>query len=91
MVERVKRWLAEGKEVRILTARVARGFDLQAQNWLEIRDWCRQVFGRTLIITSEKDPHMTELWDDRAVQVIRNKGVSVEERFEQLLKEFPSV
>lgn len=75
MVERVKRWLAEGKNVRILTARVARGFDPKAENYIAVSNWTKETFGEYLHVTSEKDPNMIELWDDRAVQVIPNTGL----------------
>lgn len=69
MVERVKRWLAEGREVRVFTARA---YDLVA---LEvIQEWCRNHIGIELEVTCEKDPDMIELWDDRVVAVERNTG-----------------
>lgn len=74
MVERVKGWLAEGKEVRIVTARVARGFDPRADQWAAVTAWTKKHLGQYLSVTSEKDPDMIELWDDRAVAVERNKG-----------------
>lgn len=88
MVERVKRWLAEGKEVRIVTARVARGWDPRADNWRATSQWTVDTFGQQLEVTAEKDPDMIELWDDRAVQVIRNTGVSVEERVQDIMDKF---
>lgn len=74
MVERVKKWLAEGKDVRIFTARAAvysseRGIILH-----EIVDWCKEHIGKALPITHVKDFEMIELWDDRCVQVIPNTG-----------------
>lgn len=82
MVERVKRWLAEGREVRIFTARVAvpeperrlaRGF---------IVDWCRIHIGVALEVTNVKDFGMVELWDDRAVSVGLNTGMRLDGRTE---------
>jgi hypothetical protein len=80
MVERVKAWLAEGKEVRIFTARMSgdsrddiRRFRIETL----IGDWCKQHIGRRLRATNEKDYGMVELWDDRAVQVIPNTGTPV--------------
>ncbi len=75
MVERVKRWLAQGRDVRILTARLY-GPDAEQQRRL-IQDWCRKYIGRVLPITNQKDPAMAELWDDRAIQVARNTGEPV--------------
>ena len=81
MVERVKRWLCLGMDVRIVTARVAevdgitdgpRGVEKQRRL---IRAWCLQHLGAELPITAAKDYHMRELWDDRVVQVFPNTGI----------------
>ncbi|MGD8869008.1 MAG: hypothetical protein PVI01_15370 [Gemmatimonadales bacterium] len=77
MVRRVKRWLKEGREVRIVTARVAMPHQRGRQEEL-IEAWCRKVFDRTLPVTHCKDYGMVELWDDRAVQVRMNTGEPVE-------------
>lgn len=81
MVNRVKKWLSEGKEVRVMTARAAgpfmniNGEDIGEDAALkEVRDWCEEHIGRQLPITCKKDYQMIELWDDRAVQVIPNTG-----------------
>lgn len=71
MVERVKNWLAEGREVRIFTARVFTG-DLLAIKAIEA--WCQEHIGTVLKVTSVKDFGMIELWDDRAVRVVPNTG-----------------
>lgn len=76
MVERVKKWLAEGKEVRIFTARVWAG---KSKNDAEearraIEAWTKEHLGRVLPITSEKDFGMVELYDDRCRQVETNTG-----------------
>lgn len=78
MVERVKRWLAAGIEVRIVTARVNEPDEkaLHQQIWF-LSDWCTQVFGRVLPLTCSKDYQMYQLWDDRAVQVIKDTGERV--------------
>lgn len=70
MLERVKQWLAEGKEVRIFTARAYQ--DLRALK--PIYEWCEKHIGQRLRVTCEKDLKMYELWDDRAVCVERNTG-----------------
>jgi hypothetical protein len=75
MVKRVHDWLGRGTEVKILTARVARVINSRAENELAIKRWCLQHIGTVLDVTSEKDPAMIELWDDRAVRVVRNTGV----------------
>lgn len=77
MVERVKRWLAEGREVRIFTARVSgpRANELEVKESIEaIQAWCVKHLGRLMPITCVKDYGMIELWDDRCVQVEQNTG-----------------
>jgi len=79
MVARVKAWLAEGKEVRIFTARVAVADGNRATSSVDairasIQNWCRIHIGALLDITCTKDYGMIELWDDRCVQVIPNTG-----------------
>lgn len=85
MVERVKRWLAEGKDVRIFTARIAVVWHADMairqtrrrhalMSHAAIEKWCVKHIGCILPITNVKDQHMHELWDDRAVRVIFNTG-----------------
>ncbi len=76
MVERVKAWLAEGIDVRIVTARV--GFQ---RNMVDIGTarmtigiWCKEHLGQVLPVTCEKDYDMIQLWDDRCVTVEKNTG-----------------
>ena len=91
MYQRVVRWLAEGKDVRIFTARVAYANDKcyvsgkeftredivrVIQNWRELHGLPR------LPVTHEKDFRMIELWDDRAVQVIPNTGRTIADELE---------
>lgn len=76
MVARVKRWLAEGWEVRIFTARVtpSRPPDELRVVARVIQLWCEEHIGRSLAVTACKDYDMVELWDDRAVAVERDTG-----------------
>lgn len=83
MVERVKRWLEEGKDVRIFTARVYPGLgfeDRVPQISAAISVWCWEHIGRPLPVTCTKDYEMLELWDDRAVQVVPNTGLRADGR-----------
>ncbi len=73
MVERVKRWLAEGRLVKILTARVSVPEEAVGQR-LMVQGWCYQHIGTALEVTCSKDYSMIELWDDRAVSVERDTG-----------------
>ena len=85
MMERVKAWLADGKDVRIFTARVGTKEDTEvciisgdtftrAMMIYELQNWCLEHIGQTLPLTATKDKFMVELWDDRAVQVVPNTG-----------------
>lgn len=86
MMERVRAWLDEGREVRIFTARVCEprmggDGDGSAQaarehilRWLWEHDLI--VDGEPLAVTNIKDFAMLELWDDRAVQVEINTGLA---------------
>lgn len=71
MLERVKAWVAEGKDVRIFTARVHNG---ESSVITLIEQWCLQHLGLVLPITCRKDYGMICLYDDRCVQVERNTG-----------------
>jgi len=74
MVARVKRWLENGQEVRILTARASHNTE---EYLAPVRAWCLEHLGCELPIVAAKDHDMIEFWDDRAVQVIPNLGVSL--------------
>ena len=65
MVRKVKKWLYDGVEVRIFTARAPHP---------AIRKWCKEHLGEVLKITNTKDSGMIALYDDRAVGVERNSG-----------------
>lgn len=79
MVERVKSWLADLREVRIVTARVSPEWDDQAYQTKIIKAWCLEHLGRELKVQCHKDGSMVELWDDRAVGVVANEGVRQDE------------
>lgn len=78
MVDRVKKWLADGVDVRIFTARVNEEFlgeaDAVEPIIAAIKAWCLTHIGYELPITYKKDFGMIELWDDRCVQVEPNTG-----------------
>lgn len=75
MVARVRKWLDDGKEVKIFTARVAeKNPRLLAPIIAAIEKWSRAHIGETLEITCIKDSDAKEIWDDRAVRVTRNSG-----------------
>lgn len=80
MVNRVKIWLGEGKQVRIFTARVS---DQDLYIIEAIEKWCLEHVGKILPITNVKDYAMIELWDDRAVQVIPNTGTPLRDALQE--------
>ncbi len=65
----VRAQLAEGKDVRIFTARLC---NKGARKY--IRRWCKTFLGKALPITNKKDRYMIELYDDRAFHVVPNEG-----------------
>lgn len=75
MVNRVRRWISEGREVRIFTARVAQGevHEIAHQRRM-IEDWSERIVGKRLVVTCIKDFQMDELYDDRCVAVEPNTG-----------------
>lgn len=72
MVARVRRMIANGKEVRVMTARAAG--DERHENIAEIAEWVKEHIGTPLEVTSVKDFQMVELFDDRATEVEANTG-----------------
>ena len=83
MLFRVRKWLADGKKVKIMTARVGKSPGKRSmggtasyikEQHILIDSWCMEHFDQTLEITCEKDFRMSALWDDRAIQVIENTG-----------------
>jgi len=82
MCDRVRKWLEDGKTVKIFTARVyAIGMkllngEIQTEEMIKgpIEEFCMKEFGQILEITNVKDFGMIELWDDRCVEVVPNTG-----------------
>lgn len=72
MIDRVKKMLAEGKDVRVFTARIS-GPNQETER-KAINTFCQANFGRKLPMTDKKDDHMLEMYDDRARQVEPNTG-----------------
>lgn len=90
MAIRVRKWLAEGKQVKIFTARVDGGVAALEAGLAEgamfqdvervkniIQDWTEKHFGVRLPVTNQKDWGMIELWDDRCVQMVPNTGLTI--------------
>jgi hypothetical protein len=78
MVARVQWHLAQGHNVRILTARLDERNDEPREVTIQrIQDWCEEHIGVRLEVTDKKDFDMILLYDDRARQVIANTGIIV--------------
>lgn len=88
MVARIKEWWDEGIEVRIVTARVAECGERNADGIADdaafassqrklIQAWCIKHLGFALKVTASKDFGMIQLWDDRAIQVQTNTGLTL--------------
>ena len=75
MLTRVQKWIAEGKTVKIFTARAS-----SPRQVVAIKKWLAQHQLPDLEVTNAKDLRMVELWDDRCVQVTTNSGEPVNSR-----------
>lgn len=81
MLDRVRRWVASGIDVRVFTARVGRVHSESESERNDgylakqhIEEWLIKHLGQKLPVTCVKDFGMIELWDDRCVRVIVNTG-----------------
>lgn len=72
MLNRVRAWRAAGITVKLFTARAAHPELIQG-----VRDWLFLHDLQDMEITNAKDSDMVEMWDDRAVAVVRNTGVAI--------------
>ena len=71
MVLSIKRGLELGHQFKIFTARVCNG----EKAIKIIQDWLEEKAGLPrLDCTNIKDFNMIELWDDRAIRIIKNTG-----------------
>lgn len=80
MVKRVRGWLEKGHDVRIFTARVS--FKDEGKNeeiTKAIQEWCLRYVGKALPVTCVKDYACVQIWDDKAIRVIKNTGYSEDE------------
>jgi hypothetical protein len=75
MLDRVKRWVGEGQQVVIFTARA----DNEAIK-TKIQDWLEEQGLPRLMVTNIKRPDFVRQYDDRAVAVAPNKGTLLTER-----------
>lgn len=78
MMDRVRKWMCDGHNVAIVTARMS--VPEQREQVREVLEaWMVEHIGMVIPVTHQKDFGMVELWDDRAVQVLPNTGVPISE------------
>jgi hypothetical protein len=70
MMRRVQQWLAKGLRVKIMTARAG-----DPEGAAATQAWLKAHGLPELEVTDKKDFGMIELWDDRAIQVVQNRGI----------------
>ena len=94
MLERVRRHIENGDEVRIFTARVATfpGMSDESAKMIEeertkIQDWAQKYLGVRLQVTCQKDYACILIYDDRARQVEPNTGKLIEDLYKTLEQE----
>jgi len=73
MLNRLKKWIGEGKTVKIFTARAS-----SPRQVTMVKKWLLRHGLPDLEVTNVKDLRMIELWDDRCVQVMTNVGEPVD-------------
>ena len=73
MLNRLRKWIAEGKTVKIFTARASSPGQV-----VLIKKWLASYGLPDLEVTNVKDLQMVELWDDRCVQVMTNLGEPID-------------
>lgn len=90
MLARVQGWVKADQRVKIFTARVSfeegvckhTGVYFTKDMMIEvIQDWLEYNGLPRLEVTATKDLNMSELWDDRAVQVMPNTGLTFDQYF----------
>lgn len=69
MLDRVKKWLAEGQKVVIFTARAHDPAAIPP-----IKAWLKKHLGQELPVTNIKRPEFQRIYDDRAEKVEKNTG-----------------
>ncbi len=80
--------IAGGRNVKIMTARVSGNNQVSIQEMSEaIQDWTEKHIGVRLPVTNEKDFEMIALFDDRAIQVIPNQGIIMENLTKSVMAE----
>lgn len=80
MVRRVRKLLAEGLAVKIMSGSVGLGGEKAAEAERSIRAWCKTHIGRELPVSATITPRCLGMWNDKARGVLRNTGFFKDER-----------
>ena len=80
MISRIRRLLAEGKQVKLFTARAGLPPGELEEFLDEWATFSATHIGQVLEVTNVKDFRMISLYDDRAITVEFNTGIPVELR-----------
>lgn len=93
MVERVKKWITDGDDVFILTARLTPwdeappvGQTIPEEAKRIVEDWCEKHLDRRLHVTNIKGG-FDALYDDNVVQIVQNTGLSLQEHIINILRD----
>lgn len=90
LIRRMKHYIKTGRRVAIVSARVHPSEPDMVEQLETISNFLIQVLGEEMAqkvsIRSDKDRHMIALYDDRAEQVIPNKGILVREELRRAVQ-----
>jgi 3-deoxy-D-manno-octulosonate 8-phosphate phosphatase KdsC-like HAD superfamily phosphatase len=70
MMQKVRKWLKEGHQVAIFTARAS-----SEENIRYVKERLKKYGLPDLMVTNIKYPQFTDFFDDRAWRVLKNKGI----------------
>jgi len=95
LIRRIKYYLRTGRKVSIVSARVHPSEPDMLDQYRTIYQFLVGVLGKELAdkidIRSDKDRHMIALYDDRAEQVIPNKGILVREELRRTVEALQTI
>jgi hypothetical protein len=95
MIRRIKHFLRTGRKVCIVTARVHPSEPDREEQVLTVSRALDAVLGPEMAskidIRCDKDRHMIDLYDDRAKQVIPNKGILVQNELRRAVEALQTI
>jgi len=88
MVEKVANLLLKGTDIRIFTTRAytdhtPAGDEMRDKAVAAIKNWLIDVFGQELPITCEKAWGITAIYDDKAISIVEDTGLTPDEYHER--------